>query len=173
MKKILSIFFLVLLTSCSTTQQTKESTAALVHLIDSTTIIRNLIAQNRVGELLEEHTPAQLQRLLNNFSPAKIALEAEVLAPSEETTVLVYYFKNDPQEQLFLQQLEALATQYENRVKIVTVDADKLFSLAEDADIQKLPTLIVAQDRSITTMLSEDITIDHIKNIISNITQHA
>ena len=144
---------IVLLPSCSfwaTNSKTepKEKLSPLINLVDSTHIIRTLIAQNKIGDLLEDHDSEQLALLLDNKSPAQMAFEAEVLS-STIPLVAVYYFQESKESKEFIKQLEDLAIKYDNQIKFVLVDAERLFSLAQDALIEELPTILLVKDREI------------------------
>ena len=95
-----------------------------------------------------------------------MAFEAEVLTTTMPL-VFVYYYEETAQEQAFIQQLEALAIEYDGRVKFVVVDADALFSLAQDVDIATFPALIVAQNRDILETITENITLDLIHQLLT------
>lgn len=156
------IFFLSLLflTSCnSLTTGKNESFESLVDLSDSTKLIRVVVSQSKLDELLEQHDPEQLELLLNNFSPAQMAFEAEVLSTTVPL-VVIYYFKEGPQEKNFIKQLDKLAKNNEHKVKIVIIDSDKLFSLAQDAEIETFPTIIFSKNREILDRITKNISID-------------
>lgn len=158
---------ILFLTSCTSRKPLDDhgSTCGLVHLLDSTRIIRALITQNKLSDLLVDHDPEQLDVLLNNVSPAQMAFEVEVLS-STVPVVFVYYYKDSPEEQAFIRLLNALAVEYDERVKFVVVDVDKLFVLAEGAAIETYPATIVVQQRDIIETIPGTVTIDEIKQRI-------
>src|SRR5579871_5620120 len=95
-----SSYFLVLvlpfLSACSVPKSElgEESTHPLVRLTDSITIIRELISAKKLEELLEPHTVEQRDLLINNFSPAQLAFEAEVFTTTIPLVVVYYYEDN-------------------------------------------------------------------------------
>lgn len=155
------VFLLCILPACQSTKKVSEpepQATAVINLVTSTRIIRALIADNKIGQVLEDHDPEQLTILLDNVSPAQMAFEAEALG-KEELSV-VYYYKDSPQEQAFIQALEPLALAYVNRVRFVAIDADKLFSLTEDTEIAHYPTLLIIKNREIVDTITQNITLD-------------
>lgn len=161
MEKIFFLSLLFFLTSCNSLKLgSKESFETLVDLSESTKIIRAIISQNKLDKLLEEHDPEQLELLLDNFSPAQLAFEVEVLS-STIPLVIIYYFKG--QEKYFIRQLEKLAQDYENKVKFVIIDSEKLFSLAQDAEIENFPTIIFSKNRKILEKIARNISVDLLK----------
>jgi Thioredoxin len=143
----------------------EEASQPLVRLTESTIIIRELISSKQLEKVLEPHTVEQAELLINNFSPAELAFEAEVFTTTIPL-VIVYYCEDTAQERAFIQQLAALALEYDDHVKFVVVDIDALFSLAQDAGIEKSPTLILTRNRDILERRDEDITIDLIRSLI-------
>ncbi len=146
MKKLF-ILLLCFLSAC--TEQKKEiPEQQLINLVESTQIIRTLIHNNKLNTLLEDHAPEQLDLLLNNMSPAKIAFEVEVLS-STIPLIVVYYFKENLESRNFIEKLKKLAIIWDNQIKFVTIDVEKLFVLVQDADIQEIPTLLFVKDREV------------------------
>ena len=145
---------LVFLPSCSFWHSDAEqdnlptSSSPLINLVESTHIIRTLITKNKIGNLLEDHNPDQLALLLDNISPAKMAFESEVLSTTVPL-VVVYYFKSSQESQKFIKGLKNLAKKYDDQIKFVVVDVDRLFSLAQDAEIENLPTILFVKNREI------------------------
>lgn len=95
-----------------------------------------------------------------------MALESEVLS-ANIPLVVIYYFKESIESQKLIQKLENLAAKYDNQIKVVTIDADKLFSLAQNADIEKLPTLLFVKDREIINRIEDSITIEQLEHKLS------
>lgn len=158
---------LLFLTACSP-QKTSDHGhfKALIDLTDSTPLIRTLIAQNKVSGLLENHTPEELDLLLNNFSPAQMAFEAEVLSTTMPL-VVVYYFEDNSEEREFILQLDQFAIEYKDTVKFVLVNADKLFSLAQDAEIELFPTAIISRKRDLLEKVTGSVTINSLRKKIN------
>lgn len=152
MKNFLLISILTLLPSCSfwnTNSKTgmELNPSPLINLVESTHIIRALITQNKIGDLLEDHDPKQLALLLDNKSPAQMAFESEVF--SSTIPLVVYYFQESQESDEFINQLEDLAIKYEDQIKFVLVDAERLFSLIQDAQIEELPAILLVKNREI------------------------
>ena len=168
MKKYFLI--LILFFSSCISEKTKEQANAVINLVDSVKIIRIVVCKNKLNELLEAHDPEQLELLLNNFSPAQMAFESEVLSATIPL-VVVYYYKESEKEKYFIEELEKLAKLNINKVKFVVVDSDKLFTLAQDAEIESFPTIVFSKNREIVEKITENITIDLIDTkieILSN-----
>ncbi|MFC1841927.1 thioredoxin family protein [Candidatus Dependentiae bacterium] len=153
MKRFL-FMLLFLIPSCisSVKEEGDEKASAITNLVESTRIIRTLVSQNKLGDILEEHDPEKLSLLLDNVCPAKMAFESEVFSTTMPL-VVVYYFKESPESRDFIEQLESLAVKYDNHVKFAVVDVERLFSLAQDADIERIPTLLFVQNRKIIDRL--------------------
>lgn len=143
----LLMLMLCLLPAC--TQPPKEQVQSpIIDLVDSTNIIRSLIHRNALDTILEEHSPAELDLLINNVSPAKMAFEVEVLS-STVPLVIVYYFIESPESRGFINQLQSLAATLHDTVKCVVIDVEKLFSVAQEAHIEEIPTLLFVKNREI------------------------
>jgi len=144
----------LVLFSCSlwyTRERPKDEdilSSPLIDLIESTHIIRTLIVQNKLESLLEDYDPEKLVMLLDNVSPAKMAFESEVLSTTVPL-VVVYYFQENEESKIVIQELKNLAVTYDNRIKFVVIDVDKLFSLAQDAEIENHPTILLVRNREI------------------------
>ena len=165
-KKIYFCLLVAVISSCSQKNNTETIPfKALINLEDSIKLLRTLITQNKLGQALEKHDPEQLDLLLNNYSPAHMAFEAEVLSTTIPL-VLVYYFKNSAQEQRFLQQLDQLVLDYPDSLKCVIIDIDRLFSLAQDAEIETVPTIVFSKDREMLEKITDNITIDSLRKKI-------
>jgi len=156
------VFSSLTLSSCSSATNTEDERTVLVDLVESTQIVNALIREHKLSDILQDHDEDQLALLLNNVSPAQLAFEAEVKS-STISSVVIYYYQDSPHEQEFIIQLKELAHQYDNRVKFVIIDADKLFSLAHDAHIEKFPTAVMIRYNSIAFNLTDTITIDQLK----------
>lgn len=179
MKKTILFLFtsLFLLPSCisrhcdESKNTQSEACSPLINLTQSTRVIRTLITQDKIGELLEDHDPEQLSLLLDNISPAQMAFEAEVLS-STAPMALVYYYKESAESKQFIPQLEELAIAYENKIKCVIVDADQLFSLVLDTDIENLPALLLFKNGEIVEHIQSAITIDQLEELLQKFIEH-
>ncbi len=167
MKKLLLISMLVFLPSClfwntNSKTESESNSSPLVNLVDSTHIIRALITQNKIGDLLEDHDIEQLTLLLDNKSPAQMAFESEVLS-STVPLVAIYYFKESIESDEFIKQLEDLAIRYEDQIKVVLVDVERLFSLAQDAQIEIFSTILLVKDREIIDRIEGNLSRDKLE----------
>ena len=158
---------MISLTGCNfwQTKQMARPESPLVDLVESTHIIRTLMCQNRLSAVLEAHDPEQLTLLLDNVSPAKMAFESEVLACTIPL-IVVYYFKHDTRSQDYIKQLAMLSAKYKDKIKFVVIDIEKLFSLAQDADIAQVPTILLVKHRDIVERLESDMNIAQLEQAI-------
>ncbi len=169
MKNSSYIYFILILflPSCSPWKESstiaveQDTTSPLVNLVESTQIIRTLIVQKKIGDLLENREPEQLELLLNNTSPAQMAFEAEVLS-STTPLVAVYYFQETKESNKHSKDLESLANQYDGQIKFVVVNVQQLYSLAQDAQIEQLPTLLLVKDREIIDRIESALSKDQL-----------
>jgi len=172
---LLSICFFFLIPSCvsfvekeSCKDEKKDEGSLVVNLTESTHIIRTLITQNKLSDILEEHDPKKLSLLVDNVSPAKMAFESEVLSTTVPF-VVVYYFKKNEESKRFIEQLEKLAITYNYQVKFATVDIEQLFSLVQDAEVEKVPTLLFIKNREIIDRLDSDVTIGTLEKKLGSV----
>lgn len=138
----------------------------LIDLVESTHIIRTLIIHNKIESILEDSDPEKLVVLLDNISPAKMAFESEVLA-TIIPLVVVYYFENNDENSGFIQELKKLAVEYNNIIKFVIINAERLFSLAQDAEIVQLPTILLIKEREIIKRIEGNIAVDQLSQILN------
>lgn len=87
--------------------------------------------------------------------------------------VVVYFFDDRDQASPFINELEQLAKACGDTVKFVIIDANRLFSLVEDAEIQHCPTVFIVQNRSIIMRLERDITIERLQMELDAIKRRA
>lgn len=151
MSKLCSFVILCLLFSaCSIPVHKKDASKETSHdeivsLYDSTKIIRELIRSNQLSKVLEDIDESQLEILINNTSPAQMALEAEVLQFG--TPVFLAFFNTkDPLWQEMRNALQVLVQNKEIE-KIVEVDAQKLPTIIEQSVIEAFPAVILIKDR--------------------------
>jgi len=119
-----------------------------IDLLESTQIIRELIMTDKLCTIIDA-TKEQVDLFINNFSPAQLALEAEVL--SCQTPVIACYCTAIDHTTIEL--IQQLAEEY-TTIKFVIIDADALFSLVQDSDIQEVPVLCFVQNREIIDRIS-------------------
>lgn len=175
-KTFILVCYISFLSSCSLPfpsakkEASSKSDTSLVDLVDSTRIIRLLIAKDKIGETLEPHDSSQLELLLNNKSPAQMVFESEVLSTTIPL-VVVYYFKAGTESKKFIDELKVLADKYDDKIKFVVIDVDQLFSLAVDAEIEKVPTILFVENRNIIERIEEIPSIDQLNKKLINYTQ--
>lgn len=140
------IFFLFLLSIClllpGCDNQVTATNKYVYDFAESVTLIRQLLKTDSLPEILEDADAQGLDRLINNFSPAQMALESEVLNCT--LPVLIYFYLHQIMDSDFLEQL---AQEYEDQIKIITLDADNFFSIAQQFEIEQFPTIIGMQQR--------------------------
>ena len=151
------LIFIILLfcTSCSMFQYKQKefsknlvlSASESVDLSDSITVIKSLIHTKELYKvLLPQSTPQSIDLLIENFSPAEIAFEAEVL--NQELLCAVIFFKpSDAQWQKLSSLVEKMAQEYKQVIKFVIINSEKLFKLAEKAEIETIPTVLIIAQR--------------------------
>lgn len=134
------LLFCLLLPACG--NQTITTNKYVYDFAESVALIRQLLKSDSLPKILEDPDPAGLERLINNFSPAQMALESEIL--NCKLPVLVYFYQNKIDDPEFL---ERLAQEYEDKVKIITIDADAFFSIAEQFEIEQYPSIVLVNKR--------------------------
>jgi thioredoxin-like negative regulator of GroEL len=168
-KSFFNIFLIIFfIPSCTISEQKKDHTENenyLINLVESTHIIRELIRKNQLNKILGEHNPEQLAILIDNFSPAKMTLETEVLSTTMPL-VVVYYFNKNSESKDFIKKLKNLSAKYDDQVKFVIVDSERLFSLIKEAKIEKIPTVLFVKNREIIDNLDENINLELIEKKI-------
>ena len=149
-------------------KKTDLSSNPLVNLVESTHIIRTLIINDKLESLLEDYDQEKLTLLLDNISPAKMAFEVEVLSTTIPY-VIVYYFQKNEESTTFIQNLKKLAITYDNAIKFVVINADKLFSLIQDAEIEIFPTILIFKNREVIKEINNTISITQLERIIKKV----
>lgn len=162
-------YYVILLVSCIISSPQLFAHITQSHdLLNSTHIVRHLIKKNKVKKLLEDTDSEQLEILLNNFSPAEIAFESEVL--SAQVPVILYFYNPTDKNHNQLQALvENIATHYKDTIKVVIIDAQALYKIAEKAEIEELPTIMIVRDRQEIERLIQPITEQRLKEMVDNI----
>ena len=128
-------------------KENNQDPREVINLETSVQIIKKLICKKELYKILEEHSnPESINLLINNFSPAEMAFEAEAL--NQELPALVIYFTPDDNQWPSLSILfENLAQDYKPFGKFISINSEKLFKLAEKAGIENTPTAIIIQER--------------------------
>ncbi len=85
-----------------------------------------------------------------------MAFESEVLS-STIPLVVVYYFQKSQANDEFIKYLENLAIKYDDQIKFVLVDVERLFSLVQDAQIEEVPTILLIKDREVIDRFEADL----------------
>ena len=166
-KSILFSCLLLFLSGCTFSIEQEKN--EVIDLLYSTTIIREAITHNTLKQLLEEHNPEHLNLLLNNIPPAKLAFESEVLATAVPL-VVVYYFRKSFESEKELLLLKEIAARYDDdQVKFVSVDIDKLFVLAQDAEIETVPTITVVKNREMSERFEGENALKELKDYLSSL----
>jgi thioredoxin-like negative regulator of GroEL len=160
-KKIALLGILLLLPGCysvkDVTQKEQSSVAGtpIIDLLDSTRILRELIQTNKIGDLLENHDDEQLEALLNNMSPAQMAVEVEMIRTP--VPVIAYFFEPGIRHDHLLPEIKDLAHVYDQKVKFVLIDGPKLFQLYDIFAINALPTVLFLKNGEVVARLEDDI----------------
>ncbi len=162
MKKIVwALGFVALLPSCSpqngvaTREQAAATDTALIDLLESTHIIREMIRTDRIGDLLENHDEEQLEVLLNNMSPAHMAVEVEMMRTP--MPVIAYFFEPGIRHDHALLILKDMAKTYDEKVKCVMIEGPKLFELYDAFAITTLPTVLLLKHGEVVARLEDTV----------------
>jgi thioredoxin family protein len=147
---------LIVLGGCGKTESPpsqKSCAQNIVDLNDSTTIILAMLrapdVEKTLASLLEDDdaTPEKINFLIKNFSPAEIAFETEVLSFGEPV-IVVFYSPTDEGWKTLREELNALTCTSEKKVKVVFVNTDELWKIAQQAQISTLPTISIMKNRT-------------------------
>lgn len=134
---LIPLFLILLLPACAQ----KIENNNVIDFADSVKIVRELLQSNSLAHILENPEPDQLDFLINNFSPAEIAFESEVLNCTE--TVILYCHQNRYDQNI----VDTLQQKCPHQ-KIVIIDADLFPFLVLDMEIDKSPTVTIVQGRA-------------------------
>ncbi len=119
----------------------------IINLDESTDIIIDLIRKKDLAKVLEEKSsPESIELLIKNVSPAEMAFEAEILNQSKPA-IIAFFKEDDPRWQDLRTNLAAVAQSYRNTVNFAEVNADKLFKITENSNVEIFPALIVIHER--------------------------
>ncbi len=149
MSRLLIIVLICLLPSCNQSKQS-ESEDSLCNFADSVKIIRSLIETKTVYKIFEEPKQEEIDFLLNNFSPAEIAFESEVLRCT--IPVLIYFYEKEVKQRDLLQEL---AQKYNDRIKILLLDVDQFPCISEVLELTTFPVVILMNQREEAGRFSE------------------
>ncbi len=152
MKLKLLLLFFVILPGCSINkpEETNPSTLCVevYDLNESTDIIISLLKKDALKKVLAEsdRDKDRIDTLIKNFSPSEMAFEAEVL--NHNNSVVILYYDPTVNNDEIITKLTELAKKYENDLKFVKIDKDKLFYLAKQSEIDDFPTLMIMHNRN-------------------------
>lgn len=148
---------LFLLPACTNKEPAKElEQEHVVDLYASTKIIQKLIVSEKLMDYLEDGTTAEgLEQIVHNFSPARIALEVEILHKPKPAIML---FIDAITAQQYKNIFYNLAEEYFGAINFFIIDVDRLFDLKNQAQVDVVPTVIVIKDRKEHARLEQDIT---------------
>lgn len=93
----------------------------IVHFVESIQIITKLIQEEKLSCLLEGAEPEEIALLVNNFSLAEIAFEAEVLS----LTISVFLYLSVASTDVFTKNkkdINLIAKEFEDNFKVVFID---------------------------------------------------
>jgi|GEM_PF-2986296 len=137
------IFLLISMPACASQKLIDDEPENLItDFAESTHIIRMLMQSDSLDAIIENSNPELLELLINNFSPAQIALESEVLNCTQP--VLIYFYADTIEHG---QLLYDLAHTYRDTVKVMILDIEKFPKIAEDALIEQYPAIIIVNNR--------------------------
>jgi hypothetical protein len=143
MNNLIKIFLLTTCLSFFPPIRSAEVENNLVDLNATTEII--LAAIKQPSELLEENFNTGLDFLLKNFSIADLALEADVL--SSDLPVLLFFYKDPLERDTIDSYGRFLLGHFNQKIKVVIVNAEILFKLAEKTEIFGFPAALVVHER--------------------------
>ncbi|MDR3646836.1 MAG: thioredoxin family protein [Candidatus Babeliales bacterium] len=115
----------------------------IIDLEDSTKIILSLIRSNKLAEVLDlenDQSKHTVDLLIENYSPAQLALESEAL--SQSYPVLLIFFKDE-----HWKIIEPIVTKHIGQIKIIKINADNLFKTTQEFEIKYFPTFLIMQSR--------------------------
>ena len=134
----LLIWMVLLLPACA--QQISNDEPA-INFSDSVKIVRELLKSDSLIKILDDAKPEQLDFLINNFSPAQIAFESEVLNCTDRVILYCYHLFSDQNI------LMRLPQKYPGH-KIVIIDANQFPFLVNDMEVTTYPTLVIFNQRA-------------------------
>lgn len=125
-------------------EKTHDERIVIYDLDESTQIIMQLIKENSLKEILADKDPAEIDTLLKNFSPSEMAIEAEALN-FNGIAALIFFKPNDEWKKL--RPLLVKIAETNPAIKFVQIDADKLYKVTQNAQIETFPALVLIRDR--------------------------
>lgn len=123
-------------------------TESPLHDLDiSAQIIIHLIEKQALSTVLEQSDPQAINRLVKNFSPAEMALEAEALN-WPHPVILFCIQKESLSYPVMHNTIEQAAAAHEAHIKFIEIDAHELFKVIEQFNFDRLPALILMYQRA-------------------------
>lgn len=137
------VVVVLLLPQCSFNKhnETLKPEETVIDLTLSTNLIRKAIEQNTLGELVQDASPQDITRFINNLSPAQLAFEAEILG--KEIPGIIMFYEDSASYAVLRSVFEQSAQQHKNQAIFATIDANELYSLAQSAQIEHFPAIII------------------------------
>jgi hypothetical protein len=163
---IVSLIFLLF--SCGTTDEKVmlDKKDSVTDLSESVKLVGAIIRSGKLGQYLEDGTTDEgVQLILNNFSPASIALEIEVLNSKKPVLAL---FVSTLEKETYAPILHRIAEEYCGLLTFFIIDSDTLFSLAQQAEVKEIPTVIFLKDRKEVVRLESDVSYESIKVVLKD-----
>ena len=161
MKSLFLLFFLILLPGCliNKQQETPENKipVELYDLNESTDIILSLLKKDELTTILAESNQdkEQIDILIKNFSPSEMAFEAEVL--SHENPVVVLFFDPIDNNTEIIKKLTELAKRYQDSLKFIKINREKLFKITEKSEVDIFPTIMIIHNRNEVSRIEKPI----------------
>lgn len=140
------LVFSLLITTSVITANKPSSDSRLIDLDESAQIIIELIHNNKFSGMLENSDPRVVATLVKNFSPAELALEAEVLNWPMPVVIWFANSESDPYKKM-KQAIGHVAEIFSQQIKFVEIDVTKIYSIAQNARISVTPTLMMVYNR--------------------------
>ena len=166
-KKIL-LFLLLTIPACKNDANTEKNDSKkdsiIYDLDESTEIIMQLIKQNAIKEILAEEDSKNIEQILKNFSPSEMAMEAEAL--NYRGTCAVIFFNMNENWHTLKDALIEIAQKHRD-IKFVQVNADSLFKVTQNAQVEHFPALIFIKERKEIARI-EPLKFDSIKSDFEN-----
>ena len=145
----LNLSFLLLLSSLTANVSALDKKEAhhYVHDLDKTTqTVLGFIQENSLATIIETIESEEIESLLKNYSPAQMVFQAEVYG-SPLPTVILFYEKGEPFSEQAVAVLQDLSIEFENRLKFIKINSNALFKIAEQENIQQLPTFLIIYNK--------------------------
>lgn len=107
----------------------------------------HLIEKQALSTVFEQNDTQVINQLIKNFSPAELALEAEVLNWLQPV-ILFFAQREHAAYQKMHEIMEQFAKVYESQIKFTEVDVNELLKVADQFHLAALPALLVMYQRA-------------------------